>query len=170
MSWLDRTLPKLRFWTKRDVPDNLWSKCKNCGEMLFAQELEKSMHVCPHCDHHDRIGPQRRFDLLFDEKEFEPSRDGLKSALNHIAVCIPKSEAKKMATEIVNVGTNLEQKTGSTSTYHAYALMGSYYQSIAEADLIKSQNKSFLKQAKTFLPMTKTIELISNLLHDKGAK
>lgn len=71
MSWFDRALPKLRFWTKRDVPENLWSKCKSCGHMLFAQELEKSLHVCPHCEHHDRIGPQRRFDLLFDEKEFE---------------------------------------------------------------------------------------------------
>lgn len=71
MSWIDRTLPKLRFWKKRDVPDNLWSKCTACGQMLFAQELDKNLHVCPHCDHHARIGPQRRFEMLFDEHEFE---------------------------------------------------------------------------------------------------
>jgi len=71
MSWIDRTLPKLRFWKKRDVPDNLWSKCKNCGELIFTQELEKSQHVCPHCGHHHRIGPEQRFNALFDDAAYE---------------------------------------------------------------------------------------------------
>lgn len=70
MSWLDRTLPKLRFWTKRDVPDNLWSKCKNCGQLVFSKELVKNLSVCPHCGYHNRIGPEERFCQVFDDQEF----------------------------------------------------------------------------------------------------
>ncbi|MEM6681211.1 MAG: acetyl-CoA carboxylase, carboxyltransferase subunit beta [Pseudomonadota bacterium] len=71
MSWIDRTLPKLRFWKKRDVPENLWSKCKNCGELIFTEEFHKNLHVCPNCGHHHRIGPEERFDALFDNKAYE---------------------------------------------------------------------------------------------------
>ena len=28
------------------MPDNLWIKCKGCGEILFRKELEKALHVC----------------------------------------------------------------------------------------------------------------------------
>ncbi len=71
MSWLDRTLPKLRFWTKRDVPENLWSKCRACGQLTFTKEVEKNYWVCPHCGHHERIGPDVRFDMLFDDGEYK---------------------------------------------------------------------------------------------------
>ena len=43
---------------KKETPDNLWHKCKGCGQMTFMKELEANQHVCPHCDHHDRIGPR----------------------------------------------------------------------------------------------------------------
>ena len=36
MSWLTNTLlPKIRaVVSKREVPDNLWTKCAACGQML----------------------------------------------------------------------------------------------------------------------------------------
>ena len=67
MSWLTRLRPKLSFLEKRDTPDNLWHKCKGCGQMIFTKELEENLYVCPKCDHHDRIGPKIRFEQLFDE-------------------------------------------------------------------------------------------------------
>ncbi|MEM7569468.1 MAG: acetyl-CoA carboxylase, carboxyltransferase subunit beta [Pseudomonadota bacterium] len=70
MSWLDRTLPKLRFWTKRDVPENLWAKCPNCGQLVFSKELVKNLSVCPHCGYHERIGPEERLTQLFDDQEY----------------------------------------------------------------------------------------------------
>lgn len=51
---------------KKDTPDNLWHKCKGCGQMTFAKELEENLYVCPQCDHHDRIGPQVRFAQILD--------------------------------------------------------------------------------------------------------
>jgi acetyl-CoA carboxylase carboxyl transferase subunit beta len=73
MNWLTRTvLPKIReFTTKKDTPDNLWKKCPNCGQMIYAKELEENQQVCPKCDHHMRIGPKERFKALFDNGEYQ---------------------------------------------------------------------------------------------------
>ena len=51
---------------KKETPDNLWHKCKGCGQMTFAKELEENLYVCPQCDHHERIGPQIRFGQILD--------------------------------------------------------------------------------------------------------
>ncbi len=66
MSWLDSVRNALPFVAKRETPDNLWHKCKGCGQMVFTKELEENLHVCPLCEHHGRIGPRQRFDYLFD--------------------------------------------------------------------------------------------------------
>lgn len=66
MSWISRVRNTLSLGTKKDTPDNLWHKCKGCGQMVFVKELEQNLHVCPHCDHHERIGPAERFAHLFD--------------------------------------------------------------------------------------------------------
>lgn len=70
MSWIDRVRNVLAFTPKKETPDNLWHKCKGCGQMTFTKELEANQHVCPHCDHHDRIGPAERFQYLFDEGSY----------------------------------------------------------------------------------------------------
>ncbi|MFC3050375.1 acetyl-CoA carboxylase, carboxyltransferase subunit beta [Kordiimonas pumila] len=69
MSWLTNYVkPKLRkVLNPKDTPDNLWHKCKNCGQMIFQKEFAANQHVCAHCDHHDRVGPLQRFDSLFDD-------------------------------------------------------------------------------------------------------
>ncbi len=67
MSWLTRLRPRLRFLEKRETPDNLWHKCKGCGQMVFTKELTENLSVCPKCDHHERIGPDERFAQVFDE-------------------------------------------------------------------------------------------------------
>ncbi|MBX3455739.1 acetyl-CoA carboxylase, carboxyltransferase subunit beta [Ferrovibrio sp.] len=73
MNWLTRTvLPRIReLARKKDTPDNLWSKCPNCGQMIFAKELEANQNVCPKCDHHLRIGAKQRFAALFDNGEYQ---------------------------------------------------------------------------------------------------
>lgn len=67
MNWLTETvLPKIRSLRKGDTPDNLWTKCPNCGQMIFSKDLADNLQVCPKCDHHLRIGPNDRFKALFD--------------------------------------------------------------------------------------------------------
>jgi len=68
MSWLSNVRNALSFVVpaRKETPDNLWHKCKGCGTMVFSKEFEENLHVCPKCDHHDRIGPRERFAHLFD--------------------------------------------------------------------------------------------------------
>lgn len=73
MSWLTNYVkPKLqKVLNARDTPDNLWHKCKSCGQMIFQKEFIASGRVCAHCDHHDRMPPAERFNNLFDDKKFD---------------------------------------------------------------------------------------------------
>src|SRR5947209_1674758 len=72
MNWLTNyVLPKIRDFTRKDVPDNLWKKCPGCEQMLFHRELAADLEVCRHCGHHFRIGSQARFKMLFDDGRFE---------------------------------------------------------------------------------------------------
>ncbi|MFT8243314.1 acetyl-CoA carboxylase, carboxyltransferase subunit beta [Roseomonas sp. BN140053] len=69
MNWIsDWALPKIQtlFGAKRDVPENLWTKCPACEQMIFHRDLERGLHVCPHCGHHLRIGAIKRLDYTLD--------------------------------------------------------------------------------------------------------
>jgi len=66
MSWLTRVRQSIPFLPKRETPDNLWHKCRQCDAMIFTKEYEENDFVCPRCDHHGRIGPRQRFDRILD--------------------------------------------------------------------------------------------------------
>ena len=66
MSWLNRVRNKIPFLPKRETAENLWHKCPECGAMVFLKEYEENLYVCPRCDHHGRIGPTLRFEMLID--------------------------------------------------------------------------------------------------------
>jgi len=66
MSWLNRVRNSIPFLPKRETPENLWHKCPECEAMVFSKEYEDNLYVCPRCDHHGRIGPTLRFDMLLD--------------------------------------------------------------------------------------------------------
>jgi acetyl-CoA carboxylase carboxyl transferase subunit beta len=73
MNWITNIVrPKLRaLVNKTDVPDNLWTKCPHCEQMLYHREIETNLHVCPRCDHHLRIQAVRRLQMLFDDGLYE---------------------------------------------------------------------------------------------------
>ena len=75
MSWVDKILPAIR----RDqdsgqdrasqVPEGLWKKCTKCDSVLYKPELDKTLHVCPKCDYHMRIGARKRVDVFLDKEK-----------------------------------------------------------------------------------------------------
>jgi acetyl-CoA carboxylase carboxyl transferase subunit beta len=68
MSWFTRVRNSLGFSSeKKSTEKDLWIKCSNCQEMLFVQEYEQNLSICPKCEHHGRIGADRRLALLLDE-------------------------------------------------------------------------------------------------------
>ena len=72
MSWLTEYVrPKIRtLLGQREVPENLWSQCGACEQMIFTKELEKNFRVCTHCGHHMRGTALERLAWTFDEEGF----------------------------------------------------------------------------------------------------
>ncbi|MBF9027644.1 acetyl-CoA carboxylase carboxyltransferase subunit beta [Rhodobacterales bacterium FZCC0188] len=68
MNWITNYVrPRINsMFSKRDMPENLWTKCDECGTMLFHRELSDNLNVCTTCDHHMVITPRERFNALFD--------------------------------------------------------------------------------------------------------
>ena len=72
MNWITNYVrPTINsLFSRRDVPENLWSKCPECGTMLFHRELTDNLQVCTNCNHHMAIAPRDRFKALFDAGTF----------------------------------------------------------------------------------------------------
>ncbi len=70
MSWFEILLPKTirtEGSTKKvTVPEGLWTKCPSCNAILYNNELEKNLSVCPKCDHHLRISARTRLNMFLD--------------------------------------------------------------------------------------------------------
>ncbi|MFY0616542.1 acetyl-CoA carboxylase, carboxyltransferase subunit beta [Shimia sp.] len=68
MNWITNYVrPRINsIFSRREVPDNLWTKCNECGTMLFHRELKGNQNVCTQCGHHMAITARDRFDALFD--------------------------------------------------------------------------------------------------------
>ncbi len=72
MNWLsDFVRPKIKKITTKEIADNLWTKCPQCGQMLFTKELEKNNFICSSCDHHLRLPLNKRFEMLFDNGDYK---------------------------------------------------------------------------------------------------
>ncbi|MFH0763966.1 MAG: acetyl-CoA carboxylase, carboxyltransferase subunit beta [Candidatus Omnitrophota bacterium] len=55
---------------KRDIPDDLWTRCGECSELIYNKKLEEALHVCPKCNFHFSLGARERINLLIDEGSF----------------------------------------------------------------------------------------------------
>jgi acetyl-CoA carboxylase carboxyl transferase subunit beta len=56
---------------KDGIPEGLWMRCPECGDMLFRKVVEEALHVCPGCQHHFRVSARTRIAQLVDEGSFE---------------------------------------------------------------------------------------------------
>jgi len=65
---------------KKEIPEGNWYKCPSCKTVIASQEHEKNLWVCQHCDHHERIGSNEYFSLLFDEEKFRELQAKMTSA------------------------------------------------------------------------------------------
>jgi acetyl-CoA carboxylase carboxyl transferase subunit beta len=72
VSWLSEYVrPKIRtLLGQREVPENLWSQCTDCQQMIFTKELDKNFKVCTHCGHHMRGTALDRLGWTFDDDSY----------------------------------------------------------------------------------------------------
>jgi acetyl-CoA carboxylase carboxyl transferase subunit beta len=59
------------------VPEGLWLRCPECGDMLFRKVVEEALNVCPKCDYHFRVGARVRVEQLVDSGSFEEMFDDI---------------------------------------------------------------------------------------------
>ncbi|MEZ5775197.1 MAG: acetyl-CoA carboxylase, carboxyltransferase subunit beta [Hyphomicrobiaceae bacterium] len=73
MNWINSVVrPKIRgMWKKPDMPDNLWIKCPETGQMVHYKDLEANGFVMPGSNHHMRMEAEQRLKSFFDEGEFK---------------------------------------------------------------------------------------------------
>ena len=65
---------------KKEIPEGAWYKCPNCKTVVSNQDHENNLWVCAMCDHHERIGSEAYFGLLFDEGKFREVAPKLQAA------------------------------------------------------------------------------------------
>jgi acetyl-CoA carboxylase carboxyl transferase subunit beta len=63
----DKLLGKAR---KKEIPGGLWTKCPDCGELLYNKTLKDNLDVCPKCDCHFTVGAYERIEQIADPGTF----------------------------------------------------------------------------------------------------
>jgi acetyl-CoA carboxylase carboxyl transferase subunit beta len=67
MNWISKVAPKLRsFLQRREVPENLWIKCPETGQLVFHKDVEANQWVIPGSNYHMRMGATARLKSMFD--------------------------------------------------------------------------------------------------------
>src|SRR5882724_1778844 len=67
MNWITNVVrPKIRSFLRREVPENLWVKCPETGQMVFYKDLEANQFVIPGSNYHMRMSAAARLKSLFD--------------------------------------------------------------------------------------------------------
>jgi len=54
-----------------DIPVGLYAKCKGCSEIIYNQDLDKNLRVCPKCGYHYPLSSTERLYLTVDSGSFE---------------------------------------------------------------------------------------------------
>ena len=73
MSWFKRSKEGITTSTKekKETPEGLWQKCSNCKTIFSADDLSKNAYVCDRCNHHEKIGSEEYFEIIFDGGKYK---------------------------------------------------------------------------------------------------
>jgi acetyl-CoA carboxylase carboxyl transferase subunit beta len=73
VNWISNVVrPKIGgIWRKRDLPEDLWVKCPETGQMVFHKDLANNQFVIPGSNFHMRIDASKRLESLLDDGKYE---------------------------------------------------------------------------------------------------
>ncbi|MCV2528662.1 MAG: acetyl-CoA carboxylase, carboxyltransferase subunit beta [Candidatus Lightella neohaematopini] len=70
MNWINKIINKnIKVTNKSYIPNNIWTKCDNCNQILYKKELIKNLNVCPKCDYHMYISARLRLNTFLDKNK-----------------------------------------------------------------------------------------------------
>jgi acetyl-CoA carboxylase carboxyl transferase subunit beta len=64
---------------RKEIPDGLWTKCEDCGEIIYNKALEENLRVCPKCNYHFILNARERIAITLDEGSFKEINSNLES-------------------------------------------------------------------------------------------
>ena len=81
MSWFTRLAEGITTSTKnkKEAPDGVWHKCKQCKEAVTVKNLKDNYFTCPKCNYHERIDSEEYFDIIFDQGSVKMLHENLVS-------------------------------------------------------------------------------------------
>jgi len=69
MNWISNVVrPKIRGMLRREVPENLWIKCPETGQLVFYKDVEANLFVIPGSNYHMRMSASARLKSMFDNE------------------------------------------------------------------------------------------------------
>ena len=80
---------------KRDIPEGLWTKCEECGEIIYNKALEENLKVCPKCQYHFTLTAHERIQQLTDSGTFQEF-DGSLRSMDPLKFKGPKTYVEKV--------------------------------------------------------------------------
>ncbi len=80
MAWFKKDKKPLKAQDRRDVPTDVFDKCKGCGEILYRERLAQNLNVCPDCGYHLRVSAEGYVRFLIDSGTFEEMDEDLRAA------------------------------------------------------------------------------------------
>ncbi|MDO8525439.1 MAG: acetyl-CoA carboxylase, carboxyltransferase subunit beta [Candidatus Omnitrophota bacterium] len=83
---------------KRNIPEDLWTRCVDCNELIYNKKLDENMRVCHKCNFHFSIGAHERVKLLTDEGSFKEMDAGMES-LDPLSFAGPKTYKDKIKSD-----------------------------------------------------------------------
>ena len=111
MAWFRKPKQPLRSADRRDLPSDVFEKCRGCGEIVYGERLTQNAQVCPECGFHFRITPDQYLTLLLDPGTFQERDPELRSLdplefedLKPYSVRLAGAESKLGKREAVVVG------------------------------------------------------------------
>ncbi len=80
---------------KKNIPGGLWTKCEDCGEIIYNKKLEENLYVCPKCGFHFVLGIKKRIKYLLDNGSLKEYYGNLET-LDPLNFKGPKTYADKL--------------------------------------------------------------------------
>jgi len=74
LNWITKFIkPKIAALSKKKTADSdeiLWTTCE-CKNLIYKEDLQNNFNCCPKCGSHHKLSCRERFQIFFDNKEFE---------------------------------------------------------------------------------------------------
>lgn len=157
MSWFRRSKENIAAETqKREIPDGMWTKCDQCGEIIHKKELEQNFYTCVRCNYHFRIGSREYIAILLDADSFKEqdrkmrSSDPLKFVdTKRYRDRIPEAIKKTGLYDAVRWGTGTIDKRAIVLSIMDFAFIGGSMGSVVGEKIARAIDRSW----KTKLPL-----------------